>query len=124
MGTDPTQTQTDQPKPLIVTLVGTGSGQEPANHAVLQTPDGLPNIEVKIIQPLTLIAVRALRVFIQSILALITAGPATGLITATDFWHLFLKCASLSVAAAGVCVLQNAIELLARFDQTNPKLAG
>ncbi len=127
MGQDPNEPQNaESQKPIVVTVLGTGTdGTGSASKpAIIQTPDGQPNIEIKVVKPLVLIGVRALRVFFQSILALLTAGPATGLITAADFGHLVMKCASLSVAAAGVCVLQNAIELLARFDQSNPTLAG
>jgi hypothetical protein len=107
--------------PTIVTIPATSSG---SGTSGLVTSEGHP-IFVKVIGPATLILVRASRVFIQTVLGLLSAGTvAPTLLPAPDFLHLLAKCASLSVAAAVVCVLQSMVELLTKFDQRNPTLAA
>lgn len=111
-----------EPKPITVTvpasLTGTGPG-------TLITPVGQPNIIIKVVQPLLLVLVRALRVFLQTLLGLVTAGlAAPKALPAQDFLHLLLLCSSLALAPAAVCVIQNMIELLTKLDQAYPTLAG
>jgi hypothetical protein len=84
---------------------------------------GHSNVVIQIVRPLTIITVRALRVFLQTLLATLTAA-VTGVLPAQDFFHLLISCASISVASAVFCVIQNVIELLAKFDQSHPTLAG
>lgn len=115
--TDPNVT-----KPLVVTvasLAGTGTGS-----GLIETPHGQQNVYLKVVSPLAVIGVRALRVYLQTMLGVVMAGPATGLIPARDFNHLLLIAASVSFGAAVICILQNAVELLAKFDQSHPTLAG
>lgn len=116
-------TDTD-PKPVTVTVssmalgMGTGSG-------TIITPTGQPNIIIKVVQPLMLVFVRATRVFLQTLLGLVTAGLAAPKALPTqDFMHLLVLCASLSLAPAVVCIIQNTIELLGKLDQAYPTLAG
>lgn len=104
--------------PTVVTVsafsTGTGSG--------LVRADGHPVI-IQAIQPLMIILVRATRVFLQTLVGLITAGlAAPKALPAADFLHLVILCASISVAPAAMCVLQNAIELLSKLDQKYPSL--
>jgi hypothetical protein len=108
--------------PLVVTVAAnrrTGSGMN------VTTQTSPPDIIVKVVQPLVIICVRALRVFLQTLLGLLSAGTvAPKLLPAADFMHLLGICASLSVAATVVCVIQNAIELLAALDQKFPTLSA
>jgi hypothetical protein len=107
--------------PTIVTVSATSSG---SGTGGLVTSEGHP-IMLKVIQPMTIIVVRASRVFLQTLLGLLSAGMAVpSLLHAPDFLSLLGTCASLSVASAGVCVIQNMIELLTRFDQKSPTLAA
>jgi len=90
---------------------------------VIETPSG--PVYLKALQPITIILVRAGRVFLQTLLGLLTAGTvAPSLLPAADFTHLLLKCASLSVGASVICVIQNLIELLGKFDQSHPTLTA
>jgi len=126
MGSDLNDPQIGDAKPTVVVVPstsmtltgGTGDG------GVIQTPAGQPNIIIKPVSPLVIIAVRAARVFGQTMLGIVTAGPVTGLIPAHDFGHLMVTAASLSVGSAVICILQNGVELLGRFDQSHPTLAG
>ena len=112
----------NEPTPIVVTVAASTMGTGPGT---IETPAGHANIVVKVVQPLTILAVRALRVFLQTLLGLVTAGLVTPTALPTkDFVHLLALCASLSLAPAVVCIIQNMIELLARFDQKNPTLAG
>ncbi len=95
---------------------GTGSGVAVLNG---QT------VFIKALQPLVIVIVRASRVFLQTLLGLLTAGTVVPqLLPASDWLHLLYKCASLSVAATGICVIQNLIELLGKFDQSHPTLTA
>ena len=112
-------------KPIIVTVTGTGDGVAPEmlNRITAKTPDHLPNVEVRVIQPLMVILIRTARVYVQTLLGLVTAGMAAPkAIPAADFYHLVTLCAGLSVAPAGLCLFQNALELLGKLDQKYPTL--
>lgn len=119
----PTTDFSDEPKAITITvpattMMGTGPG-------TIVTASGHPNIIVKVVQPIVIVLVRASRVFLQTLLGLLTAGLVTPkALPAQDFVHLLVLCASLSLAPAVVCILQNLVELLTRLDQSYPTLAG
>lgn len=111
-------------KPVVVT-VSAASVPPSIAQGTLITPVGQPNVTLKIVQPVTIIAVRAFRTFLQTLLGLLTAGlisPST--LGASDFLHLLGMCASLSLAPAIICIIQNMIELAARFDQSHPTITS
>jgi hypothetical protein len=115
-------TLTPSPQAITVTVPATAiSGTGPGT---IITAEGQPNIKVQVLQPLTIIAVRAMRVFLQTLLGVLTAGPVTGLIPAKDFNHLLVTGASVAVGATVICILQNAVELLGRYDQSHPTLTA
>lgn len=109
---------TDINVPTIVTVSSSRS-----RGGEIETGPDVPNIYIKVMAPITIIGVRALRVFLQSLIGLVTAGLAapTALPT-SDFLHLLTLCASLSVAPTVISIVQNVIELLAAFDQSHPQL--
>ncbi len=119
----PGETGAQSPKEITVTVPATAmSGTGPGT---IVTASGQPNIVIKVVQPLGLVLVRAARVFLQTLLGLLTAGLVTPkALPASDFMHLLILCASLSLAPAVVCIVQNAIELLGRLDQAYPTLTG
>lgn len=111
-------------KPVVVT-VSSNSLPASSEAGVIVTPMGQPNVYLKVVEPITIVGVRALRTFLQALLGLLTAGlvsPST--LGAKDFLHLLATCASLAVAPAVVCIIQNVIELTARFDQKHPTFTG
>jgi hypothetical protein len=118
---DPTKVLTE-PTPVTVTVAASTLGTGPGT---IITKAGEANIVVKVVQPLVIVLVRAMRVFLQTLLGLLTAGLVTPkALPAADFIHLLGLCAGLSLAPAVVCVIQNAIELLGKLDQSFPTLAG
>ena len=107
--------------PVVVTLT---ANRAPVGMTAT-TASNHPDVIIKVVQPLMIILVRATRVFLQTLLGLMTAGTvAPKALPAADFLHLVILCSSLSVAASGICVIQNAIELLGKIDQKYPTLSG
>jgi hypothetical protein len=91
---------------------------------------GAPGFPVKIVwmTPVRIVLVRAARVYLQTLVGLlgtigtgITAGLGVTL-TAGDFWHTLVACASIAVAPAVMSILLNTAELLAKLDESNPGL--
>ena len=112
---------TSDPVALVVSR-GTGDGRV-RDETTAQTPANQPNVLLKTITPVGVILVRTARAYLQTLLGLLAAGVATDtLLPAHDFQTLFMTCASLSVGAAVVSAIQNAVELLARLDQSLPTL--
>lgn len=110
------------PPPITVTTIQREGTPQTMNAS---TPAYQPNVIVQAVTPLASILVRSLRVFLQTMLGLMTAGTvAPTSLNAHSFWELVIKCASLSVAAAGICALQNFVELLGRLDQKFPLWRG
>lgn len=126
--TDPNPT----PVPPVQTMVierGTGDGGVLPSTSLAgetaKTPGKLPDVFIQAVSPLKNVVIRALRTFIQTVLGILSASMvAPKLLPAGDFLHLLGVAASLSVAATVISVLQNALELLAKMDQTNPVLRG
>jgi hypothetical protein len=87
-------------------------------------------VSVVLMAPWQIILVRALRVYLQTLVGLLTAlgtGAAATVgvsLSVGDFWHLLLASASIAVAPSVMSVLLNTIELLAKIDATNPQLRG
>lgn len=96
------------PPPITVTVsssTGTGPG-------TIITAPGRPNIILKVLSPVRMVGKAALKTFIQTLIGVLTAGPATGLVPATDFTHYLVTSASLSVGAGVVAALQEIARLL------------
>lgn len=80
------------------------------------------------LSPLRIVLTRAARVYIQSLVGFLTAvltGAAGSVgvnITAGNFGHQLLVCASLAVAPAVMSLLMNIAELLGKLDETRPEL--
>ena len=72
-----------------------------------------------------IVLIRALRVYLQGVLGFLTANTS-GLTEAVtgipigDFGNHLLIALSLAIAPATLSLLQNALELLAKLDQTRP----
>lgn len=96
----------------------------PASSLAGPLPPAAAGLTVRVVNPLVVVFVRALRAFLQSTLGLLTADSVVQLLPANDFVHRLMLCASFSVAVATINLLQNAVELLARFDQQHPLISG
>lgn len=88
------------------------------------TPGDTPNVAVQPMHWYQIVAVRAARVYLQSMFGLMTAGGIgldAGLLP-NDLASLLGRCAQLALAPAVFSVLQNTLELIIRLDESNPKL--
>lgn len=88
-----------------------------------QTPTGVPNLIIDALSPLRIVATRVARVYVQSVLGILTAGMSglSGGILPSDFLTLLVTAAQMSVAIATITALQNIAELLAEVDKTRPE---
>lgn len=107
------------PSPTIITVPSTRASGESG----LVKADGHP-IEIRAVHPLVIVLIRAAKVYLQTLTGLVAAGAVTDVIPYTDFFDLVWTSAGLSVAAAGISVLTNLTELLARLDQKYPSLTS
>jgi hypothetical protein len=97
-------------------------------RADMETDHQLSKVVVVLMTPLRIIATRALRVYLQTLIGLLSAF---GLGVAADvgvtmapgtFWTTLVACMGLSIAPAVMSILQNTLELLAKADATMPQL--
>lgn len=104
----------------IATVVVGRAGVTPA---ILATPAHMPDLMVRVMSPLAVVLVRALRVYVQTAVGLVTTGAlAHDLLPAAQALASWQTAASLAVGPALVCAAQNTVELLARVDETLPQL--
>lgn len=94
----------------------------------VSTPGEMPNIVVRALSPLRIIAVRASRVYVQGIVGFL-GGQAIGVLPEAlsapgGFWHKLSLASQLAIAPAALCLLQNIGELLARLDEKAPEWRG
>ncbi len=112
-------------EPVKVAIVGTGDGGLPASGTIATTPGSHnPNLIVEVISPIVALIVRFLNVYIGSLVGLLAAGMTSNAIPASDFWHLFLKCASLAVAGAVVLSLKDIVTIFAGLEKKFPLGSG
>ncbi len=99
----------------------------PVDGDKIKTPLGVPDLQAVTRSWYAQVGVRVLRTYLQSLLGFVVAvstGAAAGVgihIAVGDFGDLMLKSAGLAVAPAAVSMIQNAIEILSKLDQTNPQ---
>lgn len=108
---------------LAVTIIGTGDGGA-RTGTVAVTPGLQPNLIVNVVGPLMAILVRFLNAYFTMLVGLVSAGMATNIIPAADFWHLVLKCAQLSIAGAGLGFLKDLVTVFGRLEAKYPLLTG
>ncbi len=119
------KTITGPVEPVKVSIVGTGDGGLPASGTIATTPGTHnPNLIVEVISPFVALLVRFLNVYIGNLVGLLAAAMTSHVITASDFWHLFLKCASLAVAGAVVLSLKDIVTIFAGLEKKFPLGTG
>lgn len=106
-----------EPVNALVISSGTGDGK-----AVIETPDGHPNIVIQVVTPLAAILFRFANSFLTMLVSLVSAGMTTNIIPASDFYHLVMKCAILSVAGAGLGFLKDLVTIFSKLEQKFPLL--
>ena len=113
--------------PVEVTVIGDGTGNGGAplqSGTVLATPDHQPNVIVTVVTPIAAIVIRFLNNYLTVLLGLVTAGMATNIIPARDFEHLVIKCATLSLASAGLGLIKDLVTVFGRLEQRYPLMTG
>jgi hypothetical protein len=120
-----TDVKTEPLPPVPVTIIGTGDGGSPSlAGTIATTPGQQPNLLVVVVTPLAAITVRALNNFFTMLVALVGAAMTSNVIPASDFWHLVLKCATLSVAGAGLGALKDIVTIFSKLENKFPLLTG
>lgn len=115
-------------------VIVTASPDAPPDGAIIHTPIGQPNLQVKVMGRVHQIAIRTIRTYLQSLVGFLVAG-GTGAVEALgdmvgvdvhlparDFMDLFLVSASMSLAPAVISLLQNTVELLSELEKDKPEL--
>ena len=117
---------TDKPTPAIKTVIT--ERDEPGFDRDMKavTPAGEPNVTVVTMPWWKQALVRAGRVYVQGVLAFVTAGgsgldEAVG-IPLDQFGGAFSVAIRLSIGPAVVSLLQNTVEILSKLDITNPSV--
>lgn len=85
---------------------------------------GEPDVTVIAMAPWRMVGIRALRVYLQTVIGLLTAG-GVGLdqgILPNEFSDLILTAVKLALAPAVMSALTNTAELLTKLDVTHPQL--
>lgn len=100
----------------------TSEGVE-SNYAVTGGHD-TPNYIVQALSPLRMIMTRVVRVYLQSVTGIVSAGLAggDGGLLPDDFYALFVTACKMSVAIGGITALQNFVELFTKLDQKYPEI--
>ena len=81
------------------------------------------NVDVVQLPWWQMIGVRALRVYLQSLVGLLGAAALGGLdVPAADFADKLWVCAGLAIAPACISLLQNSLEILTKLDTSRPQL--
>lgn len=88
------------------------------------THGAAPNLVVEALSPLRVVITRTVRVYLQSVTGIVSAGMAgaDGGLLPDDFWGLFVMACRMSMAVGGITLLQNLAELAAKVDQKFPEL--
>jgi hypothetical protein len=118
-------TVTEMLPAVPVTVIGTGDGLVSGTRAT--TPPDQPNILINAVQPIVAIAVRFINTFLTVLVGLVIAGmtPAGGkLLYSSDFFHLVLTCANLSLPAAGLGLIKDLVTVFGKLEGKYPLLTG
>lgn len=128
--TDP-DNKTIAPRPIApiqIAMIGTGDGSKLPEKIEADTPDPhQPNVIVTVIQPIVAILIRFANIFGTQFVGLVVAGmtPAGGkLLYTSDFFHLVLVCASLSLPGAAVGFFKDLLTVFGRLEGKYPLLTG
>jgi hypothetical protein len=88
------------------------------------TPDHQPNLVVNVVTPIVAIAVRFLNLYLNTVLGLVLAATTTQIIPASDFTHLLLKCAGMSLVGPTIGLIKDMITIFGKLEGKYPLLSG
>lgn len=123
------QTDPSPLPPVSVTVIGQGGvtgGPAPMRSGTIATTPAAhqPNLLITVISPLLAILIRFLNTYLTILVGLVAAGMTSDAIPSTDFLHLLLTCAGLSVAGAGMGLLKDLVTVFGRLESKFPLLTG
>lgn len=112
-------------EPVRVAVIATGDQSRLPSGTVAETPgEHQPNVVVTVVTPILALAIRFVNVFLPVFMGILSAALANNIITAPDFWHLVVKCASLSLAGTTMAFLKDVVTIFAKLEQKFPLLTG
>lgn len=103
---------------------GTGAGHPITDGTVITTPDHMPNIVARVITPLAAILIRFANAYVTALIGLVTVGLTSDALPASDFAHLVIRCAGLSLAGPGVALMKDLVTILGNLEKKYPLLTG
>lgn len=113
----------------IKSVVVARGGDEPVKSGYLVTAGDAPNLIVRALSPLRVILIRTARVYVQSVMGILSAATAGKLMPSLDlgilpdeFGALVVVALKASLAIAAMTAGQNFLELLGKLDQKYPEL--
>lgn len=112
-----------QPLPVTVISAGTGDGSPMVNGQIIPTPDHQPNLVVRVVTPIVAILVRAISVFLNSLLGglgLVGGGTLTGTLP----WATWRVALAFAACAALVNMIQSAATIFGNLEKNHPLLTG
>ena len=117
---------------IIGTGNGTGGGVAPTPDGTLaKTPDGQPNLMIRVITPAMAILVRFINLYLKTFVGLLTAdgiGTYTGLVpkvfAPADFGTMFANFAWISLVVAGIGAIKDTATIMGRVEGKFPLLSG
>lgn len=122
---DPAKTISTATPPVTLAVIGLGDGL--VNCTTAKTPPDQPNIVIQVVTPAVAILVRAGNVFGVSLIGLLTAAmtPAgSKLLYTSDFYHLLLTCANLSIPIAALGLIKDATTVFSGLEKKFPLASG
>lgn len=111
--------------PIGVTVIGTGDGSKIEDGTIAQTPSNqTPNLAVRVIKPITAIAVRFVNAYLGNLVGLITVGVVTNKLPAADFLSLVWSCAGLAFPGAAIWLMKDVVTVFKDLEKKYPLLTG
>lgn len=112
----------DNQPSVVTTIVTKREDTVPHSTGVLETPGSIPSdIRVVAMSAVRIIVVRSLRVFGQAFMGGLTAGGVGTQLLNAGSGGVVKSALILAASSAAFTAIQNAVELLAKFDESHPQ---
>lgn len=123
---EPEKTSVQPIENLPITMIGTrmeGTGTPIVDGQVIKTPDGQPNITIRVVGPFVAIATRAITVFGNTLLGgLGVSAGAT--ITGAFPWATWQAALVIAASAAIISIIQSVVTITSNLEKKYPLLGG
>lgn len=112
-------------KPVVVTMIGTGTGMESGTSSMVKTPAGKPDILKQVVSAGTAIFIRAGHRFLD---ALVGAEALSTIDDAAD-WNLitggaFKAALFIAIATAGWGIVRDLLTIFSGLERSHPLTVG